>query len=230
MTSFQLIALLMIGVWFIAVGVRYRRPTVILIIGLFVLGIYTLMAYTMGEVSKAELGLGKPSSWLLTVLYALGGLVAALAYSPLADRLASRLYPKPPTLDVFGSIQNSWLNLTIGIIIAWLLGGVLEELIARGIVLMSLSGWLSNYVGTPLATGIAILAAALGAGAMHLYQGQRGMTIIAQISLIFGVVFVISGYNLWAVMICHGLYDTIAFIRFAQKKSKYSQNINTEVQ
>jgi len=38
----------------------------------------------------------------------------------------------------------------------------------------------------------------------------------------FGVLFVISGYNLWAVMLCHGLYDTVAFIRFATKKSKYS--------
>jgi hypothetical protein len=27
---------------------------------------------------------------------------------------------------------------------------------------------------------------------------------------------------LWAVMVCHGMYDTIAFVRFATKKSKYS--------
>jgi len=38
----------------------------------------------------------------------------------------------------------------------------------------------------------------------------------------FGVLFVVSGYNLWTVMLCHGLYDTIAFVRFANKKSKYS--------
>jgi hypothetical protein len=40
--------------------------------------------------------------------------------------------------------------------------------------------------------------------------------------VLFGVLFVVSGYNLLAVMLCHGMYDTIAFIMFANKKSKYS--------
>ena len=74
----------------------------------------------------------------------------------------------------------------------------------------------------PLAAGIAICIAALGAGLIHLYQGPRAALIITQLSVLFGVLFVVSGYNLWAVMLCHGLYDTIAFIRFAHKKSKYS--------
>jgi membrane protease YdiL (CAAX protease family) len=48
------------------------------------------------------------------------------------------------------------------------------------------------------------------------------MVIVAQLSVLFGVLFVISEYNLWAVMICHGVYDTAAFVRFANKKFKYS--------
>jgi membrane protease YdiL (CAAX protease family) len=58
---------------------------------------------------------------------------------------------------------------------------------------------------------------------MHSYQGPRAMLLITQLSLLLGVLFVVSGYNLWAVMLCHGLYDSIAFIKFATKKSKYSQ-------
>jgi len=34
---------------------------------------------------------------------------------------------------------------------------------------------------------------------------------------------VVAGYNLWAVILCHGFYDTIAFVRFATGKSKYSK-------
>ena len=56
-----------------------------------------------------------------------------------------------------------------------------------------------------------------------MYQGLRAAIIVAQLSVLFGVLFVVSGHNLWAVMLCHGLYDTIAFIRFANKKSKYSK-------
>jgi hypothetical protein len=45
---------------------------------------------------------------------------------------------------------------------------------------------------------------------------------VTQLSVLFGVPFVISGENLWTVVLCHGLYDTVAFIRFANRSSKYS--------
>jgi hypothetical protein len=102
------------------------------------------------------------------------------------------------------------------------LGGILEELIARGIVLKAIEAILSGWVGRPIPAGVAVCLAAAGAGLMHFYQGPRAMLIITQLSILLGVLFVISGYNLWVVMLCHGLYDTIAFVRFAKKKSKYS--------
>ena len=119
-------------------------------------------------------------------------------------------------------IQQSRVKLIAGIVVAWVLGGILEELIARGIVLKSVESLLTAWLIGPVAAGVAVCIAALGAGVMHLYQGPRAMVIITQLSVLFGVLFVVSGYNLWAVMLCHGLYDTIAFVRFANKKSKYS--------
>jgi membrane protease YdiL (CAAX protease family) len=120
-------------------------------------------------------------------------------------------------------IQQSWSKLAAGIAAAWLLGGVLEELVARGIVLNSVAALLNPWLGQPLAAAIAIGLAAIGAGLLHFYQGPRAVLIITQLSVLLGVLFVVSGYNLWSVIICHGLYDTIAFIRFAAKKSKYSR-------
>ena len=49
------------------------------------------------------------------------------------------------------------------------------------------------------------------------------MVIIVQLSVLFGVLFVASGYDLWAAILCHGLYDTIAFVRFASGKSRYAK-------
>ena len=111
----------------------------------------------------------------------------------------------------------------IGILVAWVLGGFLEELIFRGIILQSIEALLSAWLVTRMATGIAVCAAAAGAGLVHLYQGLRAAIIVTQLSVLFGLLFVVSGYNLWAVILCHGLYDTIAFVRFANKKSKYSR-------
>jgi uncharacterized protein len=221
--TFRLIALLLTAIWLVLVVVRFRRSSLILIVGLFVIGGYTLVSFFLGKVSADELGLGPGHSWLSTLGFALGGLAVMLAYSPLADRLASRWFPQPPTLEAFEAIQQSRLKLIAGILVAWVLGGLLEELIARGIILNSVRAFLAPWLTVPGATILAICLAALGAGLLHSYQGPRAVVIIAQISVLFGILFVISGTNLWAVMLCHGLYDTIAFVRFANKKSRYAK-------
>jgi len=221
MTPFQLTALLLTVLWLVLV-VRLRRSNLVLMAGLAALGVFTLASLALGWVTPDGLGLGPVDPWWATAVWALAGLVVTLAYSPLADRLASRWFQQPPNLAAFMAIQQSKAKLAAGILAAWLLGGFLEELIARGVVLKSVAAGLAG-LPAPLAAGVAVVLAAAGAGLMHLYQGPRGAAIIAQISLLFGLLFVLSGYNLWAVMLCHGLYDTIAFIRFANRQSKYSK-------
>jgi len=157
-----------------------------------------------------------------TIGFAVAWLALMLAYSPLADRIATRLVGKPPTLDGFRILQQSRSRFLVGIIVAWALGGFLEEIVFRGIVLQWIEKLVSPWLVESMATGVAVCIAAVGAGIVHLYQGLRGAVIITQLSVLFGILFVLSGYNLWAVILCHGLYDTIAFIRFANKKSKYS--------
>lgn len=218
MTFFQQIALLLTVIWFALILVRFRRSTVGLIAGHIVIGLYTIISLVTGKVTFSELGLG--TLWLPAIGFAVAGLVITLAYSPLADKLASRWFEKSPTLDSFRAVQHSKANLIVGIVLAWLLGGILEELIARGIVLQSVQELLKPWLPTPLATALAIVIAAVGAGLLHSYQGPRAVVIIMQISIVFGMLFVVSGYNLWSVVLCHGLYDTIAFIRFANKTSR----------
>jgi membrane protease YdiL (CAAX protease family) len=222
MTTFQLAALLLTAVWLVLVVVHFRRSTVALIAGLLVIGAYTLAALLLRQVTPTQLGLGQPGSWLITVGWAVLGLGLVLVYSPLADRLASRWFKQPPTLETFRVIQQSKAKLITGILTAWALGGILEELVARGIVLGAVASLLKDWLGGPAAAGVAVFVAALGAGALHSYQGPRAVIIITQLSILFGILFVVCGHNLWAVILCHGLYDTIAFVRFALKKSKYS--------
>jgi membrane protease YdiL (CAAX protease family) len=145
-----------------------------------------------------------------------------LAYTPLADRIATLLVRTPPNLGAFRMLQQSKVKLVLGIVVAWILGGFVEEYVFRWIVLRWIERLLFPSLVKPAATTIAIVAAAMGAGVFHLYQKLRAAIIITQLSVLFGVLFVVSGYKLWTVVLCHGLYDTIAFIRFATRKSKYS--------
>jgi membrane protease YdiL (CAAX protease family) len=221
--TFQQTAAILTVIWLVLVAARFRRSKLVLIGGLVGLGLYTFAELADGAVRLDDLGLGVPSSWLPTVGFALAWLGLMLAYSPVADRLATRWVDKPPTLEAFRALQESRGKLIAGIAVAWLLGGILEELIFRGILLRSAESVASAGLGRPVATAVAVCIAALGAGLIHFYQGPRAVLIVTQLSVLFGVLFVVTGYDLWAVMLCHGLYDTIAFVRFAKKKSRYAE-------
>jgi membrane protease YdiL (CAAX protease family) len=171
----------------------------------------------------ADVGLGQPRSWPMTFGLALGWTLLMLPATRFADRIATRLFTKPPTLGAFRSIQASRAKLVLGIAIAWLLGAFLEELVLRGLLLRGLDRLLVRYVGASAAIAVAVAVAASSAFVIHLYQGLRAAFIVAQLSVLFGVLFVISRENLWTVVLCHGCYDTVAFIRFAKRSSKYSK-------
>ena len=93
----------------------------------------------------------------------------------------------------------------------------------RGVLLGAVEAGLAGWLPPWLASATAIVAAAIGAGIAHWYQGPRAMVIIAQLSVLFGVLYVASGHNLYAVILAHGFYDTIAFIRFARGTSRYAK-------
>jgi len=221
-TPFELAALLLITAWLAAVAIWFHRSTPVLLGGLIGTGALTLVAMLLQGVSLPDLGLDPPRSWLATVALALAWAAIMYAYSPVADRLASRWFAKPPTLGAFRAIQESKAKLILGIVVAWALGGILEELVFRGVLLNAAERGLAGWMPEAAAALVAIGLAAVGAGVIHLYQGSRAAAIITQLSVLFGLLFVVSGHNLWAVILCHGVYDTIAFIRFAMKKSKYS--------
>lgn len=150
-------------------------------------------------------------------------LALMLAATPLADRVATVWVAQPPNLAAFRGLQQSRAKLLLGILVAWLLGAFLEELFLRGIVLWGIETRLQAALPTGLAAPLAILSAAGLGGLLHLYQGARAALIVGQLSALFGLLFVWSGHNLWPVILCHGAYDTLAFVRFARKQSRYSR-------
>lgn len=222
MSTFQLLASALIAAWLASVAIWFRRTTSVLIGGLAALGLLVAIAILRHQAGLAEIGLG-PHRLVPTLGFAFGGLAVMLAYSPIADWVASRLVKAPPTLGAFRALQQSLAKLAVGILVAWALGGVLEELVFRGVLLNAVEAFAAQHAPRPAATALAVVLAAAGAGIIHLYQGPRAALIITQLSVLFGLVFVVSGHNLWAVVLCHGLYDTVAFIRFGLGQSKYSK-------
>jgi hypothetical protein len=58
MTAFQSVAMLLAAAWLALVVIRFRRSTLVLLIGLIVIGLFTLVALLAGQVQPEALGLG----------------------------------------------------------------------------------------------------------------------------------------------------------------------------
>lgn len=219
---FQFIAVAAMALWLVSVALWHRKSAPVLLGGLGAVAGCALAAGFAGEISWDALGLRADVPIPVTFAWALGWLAPMLALSPAADWIATRLFAAPPDLGAFRAIQESWIKLLAGILFAWVAGGLLEELALRGVFLGAIKDIAALGVGPVAATATGVIAAACAACVIHLYQGPRAALIVAQLSVLFGVLYLLSGRNLLAVMLCHGLYDTIAFTRFAMRKSKYS--------
>ena len=223
MTAFQLCASLAIVCWLALVAVRFRKSRPVLLGGLFAVSLLAGVAVMRGDITVKSLGLDLDRDGPMLTGLTLLWLGLMLAWSPVADRIATRWIATPPSLGAFKPLQQSRLMLVLGIVAAWILGGFVEELVFRGVFQQALQAELTPLLGPWVGAAAAILIAALGAGIIHLYQGPRAALIIVQLSALFGALFVLSGHSLWTVIVCHGLYDTIAFIRFATGKSRYAR-------
>ncbi len=49
-------------------------------------------------------------------------------------------------------------------------------------------------------------------GLVHFYQGLGGILGVGFVGLVYGIVYLVSGRNLWVTIIAHGLTGTSYFI------------------
>jgi membrane protease YdiL (CAAX protease family) len=215
--------LILVVAWLTPVAVRFRTSRPILLGGLLLVTVAAFVLIARGDIRPDAVGLVAPTSWLFATVLSIAWTGLMLLATPVADRIATRFFAQPPQLGAFRALKESRLKLIAGIVFAWIAGGFLEELALRGVVQNETQALLAGLSPPLVATAVAILAGALGAFVIHLYQGLRAAFIVTQLSLLFGLLFVLGGHTLWTQLLAHGLYDTIAFIRFATGTSKYSK-------
>ncbi|ULQ55707.1 CPBP family intramembrane metalloprotease [Flavihumibacter rivuli] len=84
----------------------------------------------------------------------------------------------------------------------WITAAFCEEVVFRGFILERIK----------VLTGknwLAILLSAVAFALIHLYQGPSGITITFLAGILFGWLFIRTGYNLWVCIIAHGLVDSL---------------------
>lgn len=155
-------------------------------------------------------GLRRPASWSRVLgLGALIGVTYQLVEFYLIDPLVIWLSGKPMDLSQFDSMRGSIPNLVAYIIIGWLFGGLLEELVYRGYLLNRFTDVFGSH-----RTGItmAILASSALFAIGHINMGIPSVLENFIFALVFAGLYATAKRNLWLPILAHGFYNTLGLI------------------
>jgi membrane protease YdiL (CAAX protease family) len=155
-------------------------------------------------------GLTRPHSWGKTVLMAVAAVVvlqvgSELVIQPVAHWLWHQSEHVTSLLDSGMSVKQALTSL----IIVWTFAAFGEEFGYRGYLLTRAAdlGNRSNiaYVGAMLFVSVLF-------GLGHYYKGPAGVLDSTYSGLVLGSVYLLTGRNLWASILAHGISDTFAVV------------------
>lgn len=156
-------------------------------------------------------GLRRPNSWLKTVVMAIvAAVVLQLGSELLIQPLTSHFWHgQQHVSSVIKTSAHDWKFALRNLAIVWIFAGFGEELGYRG-YLLTRAADLGN--GSKFAYLAAMVYVAVLFGFGHFYKGPAGVVDSTYSGLILGGAYLLSGRNLWAPILAHGLSDTIAVV------------------
>lgn len=159
------------------------------------------------DLGWGHLGLRRPAHLASTFAVGVVGAAAILVAVPtMIVPFATWVSQMPIDLSALGDLRESntlWLLLGH----AWTLAAIGEEMAFRGYVI----GRIIDVVGVSRpALASAVAVSSLLFGLAHGYQGTAGMIAAGLTGGLVALIYLHDRQNLWAVIICHGLVDSIA--------------------
>ena len=170
---------------------------------LFVLG---LVSTRLRSGRWSAIGLGRPASWRRTLVIALAAAVLRILAGELViDPLTSHFWP--PAAAPAG-IDEVTGNLPVALeylLLVWSFAAFGEEIAYRGYLLVRTADLGRRSTA---ALWIAAVVTSILFGFGHTYKGPAGILDSGVAGFILGAAYIVSGRNLWACVLAHGLIDT----------------------
>lgn len=167
-----------------------------------------LMLWLRG-IGWRDVGLKRPARWSHTLLI---GVAVGIAYQFISlyaiEPLLARLTGALPDVSQFAPLVGNAFFFLLSILVSWTLAAFAEEMVFRGYLMNRMADVAG---GTRAAWLVALLVTSVLFGLAHLYQGASGMIITGMSGLLFGILYLASGRNLWTAIIAHGVNDTVGF-------------------
>ena len=161
-----------------------------------------------------DVGLRKPEHFGRLLLITLIATAILLPLSHVIIDAVKNLTGTVPNLEAFTVLRGNIAALAGGLVIAWIFGAFIEELLFRGFLLNTLYKVLAKEGSLQWFTwSVAIFITSVFVGIGHSYQGIVGMVGTGFIAVGFSIIYLLNRRNLWSCILAHGLYDTVAFIQ-----------------
>lgn len=155
-------------------------------------------------------GLDRKHPWWLTLLMALGVLVAGgLIVNVGVATFAYLVTGELPDTSALDPVRGNTGQFLLMLLVSWTTAGFGEELVFRGFLMT----WLRRALGgRAWVWGVALVAQGVLFGVAHSYQGLSGMILVSGVGIVMGGAYLLCRRNLWVVILAHGLTDTLAMV------------------
>lgn len=151
----------------------------------------------------------RPQSWWKTILFAIGAAVVLVLGSELVIQpLAAHIWRGHEHVSsVIQASSMGWKLALRNLAIVWIFAAFGEETGYRGYLLTRTADLFNR---SRLAYVAALLVASVLFGFGHYYKGPAGILDSTYSGLVLGAAYLLSGRNLWASVLAHGIVDTFA--------------------
>lgn len=172
------------------------------ILSFVIVFVYLRRSKNRKELLKS-IGFVRPANWVKTIILAaiMGILIEVfmeILVNPMIEQLTSS------KIDLSKVDMPNIVYYLVWIVIGFVLGGLLEEILFRGFLITRISKFLKMNKSGDIA---ALLITSLLFGLCHIYQGWSGAISTGLIGLIFGIIFLAFNKNLWYSILTHGFVN-----------------------
>ena len=175
-----------------------------------ILFVMALVSFRIRDGSWKAMGLDWPVSWRKTLLIALAAAVTRLLLGTLVvDPITAHFWHPAVGPQGFNEIAHNvpvalkWLGLV------WTRVAFGEEIGYRG-YLLNRAADAGNR--SKAAYWLAVLLSGVLFGYGHYYKGPAGIVDSGMAGVVLGAAYLLSGRNLWACILAHGLIDTVGIV------------------
>jgi membrane protease YdiL (CAAX protease family) len=154
-----------------------------------------------------EMGFRKPENWGRTILTALIlGIAIEMSFQLFFNPIIEYFTKVEIDLSEMDPLKGNLTNYFIMMIVGWIAGGVIEEIVFRGFLITRLKKVFGEH---PVSLILIVLISSIPFGLAHQYQGAAGMWSTGLIAIILGIIFIKNNYNLWLPILTHGFINTV---------------------